>query len=130
MGGGGSRGWGAHNRPGWGLGVSTTGGTGHGDSGRENSKNNWGDPKTLQDHFNRHGSNFGANNTDNYAKQANDFYNNRNNYQIKVDEKGIIRVYDSKTNTFGAYNPDGTTKTFFKPDLEKHPDFWDYQSGK
>lgn len=24
-------------------------------------------------------------------------------------------VYDSSTNTFGSYNPDGTTKTFFKP---------------
>lgn len=40
---------------------------------------------------------------------------NRSNYQVKVDSKGVTRVYDSSTNTFGSYNPDGTTKTFFKP---------------
>ena len=27
---------------------------------------------------------------------------------------GVLRVFDSRSGTFGAYNPDGTTKTFFK----------------
>lgn len=40
---------------------------------------------------------------------------NRSNYQVKVDSNGVTMVYDSSTNTFGSYNPDGTTKTFFKP---------------
>lgn len=34
---------------------------------------------------------------------------------MKTDMDGIIRVYDPETNTFGSYNSDGTTRTFFKP---------------
>lgn len=32
------------------------------------------------------------------------------------------------SNTFGAFNPDGSTRTFFKPDPAKHkrPSNWDY----
>jgi hypothetical protein len=36
-------------------------------------------------------------------------------YPMKVDADGVIRVYDPETNTFGSYNADGTTRTFFKP---------------
>ena len=32
----------------------------------------------------------------------------------KVDDNGVTRVYDPRTNTFGAYNADGTTRTFYK----------------
>ena len=76
---------------------------------------NWGNPNALQDHYDRHGSDFGSVSPQDYANQANDFYNNRANYQTKTDQFGITRVYDATTNTFGAYNADGTTKTFFKP---------------
>lgn len=69
----------------------------------------------MSDHFNKHGKDFGCKNETEYAQKANDFYKNRSNYQIKTDSSGVIRVYDSSTNTFGSYNPDGTTKTFFKP---------------
>ncbi|MCL2860236.1 MAG: hypothetical protein FWF46_06775, partial [Oscillospiraceae bacterium] len=62
-----------------------------------------------------------------YANKANEFYKNRNNYQVKIDENGIIRVYDSETNTFGSYNSNGTTKTLFKPD--KGQLYFDNQSG-
>ena len=33
----------------------------------------------------------------------------------KVDDAGTIRIFDSQSGAFGAYNRDGTTKTFFKP---------------
>jgi hypothetical protein len=33
---------------------------------------------------------------------------------------GTIRIYDLKTNTFGAYNANGTTRTFDKPDPGMH----------
>ena len=47
--------------------------------------------------------------------------------ETKVDPRdGTIRVWDSATNTFGAYNPDGTTKTFFKP---TSPTYWSRQVG-
>ena len=40
---------------------------------------------------------------------------NKGQCQVKVDEKGITRVYDAARNLFGSYNPDGTTKTYFAP---------------
>jgi hypothetical protein len=58
----------------------------------------------------------------------------------KIDAKGMIRVYDPKTNTFGSYNPNGTTATFYKPQPKspsnpkghKFPtneDYWKSQPG-
>ena len=32
------------------------------------------------------------------------------------DADGTLRIYDRGTNTFGSYNPDGSTKTFYKPE--------------
>ncbi|MED1664847.1 polymorphic toxin-type HINT domain-containing protein [Brevibacillus laterosporus] len=87
----------------------------------------WGNQKTLQDHFVRHGGDFGAKTPDEYAKKANDFFNNKKKYQVKTDTDGTIRVYDPKTNTFGSYNADGTTKTFYKP---ASPTYWSRQPGK
>ena len=33
-------------------------------------------------------------------------------FPTKIDAKGVIRVYDPATNRFGAFNPNGTTRTF------------------
>ena len=99
------------------------------DVGRKMEANNWGNPDTLQDHYNRHGSDFGSANPNDYANNANNFYNNRGNFQVKVDSSGVTRVYDPNTNTFGSYNANGTTKTFFKPDLIKNPNYWADQPG-
>ena len=46
---------------------------------------------------------------------ANEFYNNRSQYQVKTDYSGTIRVYDSINNIFGSYISDGTSKTLFYP---------------
>ncbi|QSX06691.1 hypothetical protein JYG23_04345 [Sedimentibacter sp. zth1] len=89
--------------------------------------NNWGNQDTLTDHYDRPGGDFDATSEQDYASQANDFYNNRRNYDVKVDSNGTIRVYDSNTNTFGSYNSNGTTKTFYKPD--KGIDYWNGQPG-
>ena len=33
----------------------------------------------------------------------------------KLDADGVLRVFDPQSGAFGAYNRDGTTRTFFKP---------------
>ena len=100
--------------------------SGNGES--NGNSNNWGNRDTLQDHFDRHGSDFGAKDPNDYAKKANDFYNDRSNHQVKVDENGVTRVYDPNTNTFGSYNSDGTTRTFYKPTGGQK--YFDSQPGK
>jgi hypothetical protein len=77
----------------------------------------WGRPETLIDHFRRHGADFGAKSAKDYAKMAAHFFERAQEEKLptKIASDGTIRVYDRKTNTFGAYNPDGTTKSFFKP---------------
>jgi len=78
----------------------------------------WGNPNTLADHFQRHGADFMVSSPESYARQAHAHYLAREDYQVKTDREGdgTIRVYDEVTNAFGAYNADGTTKTYFKPD--------------
>ena len=53
---------------------------------------------------------------------------------VKQDAAGVIRMWDPRTNTFGAYNSDGSTRTFYKPDpkIHGHPtnlDYWSEQPG-
>ncbi len=89
---------------------------------------NWGNPSTLQRHFRDHGADFAASSADDYARMADDFFVDaqRRGLPTKIDSDGVIRVYDPSTNTFGAYNPDGTTRTFFKPTSST---YWDRQPG-
>jgi len=86
----------------------------------------WGNSSTLAEHFKNHGKDFASPNSTDYARQANRFFDNRMNYQMKIDSDGIIRVYDKATNTFGSYNADGSTKTYFKPTSKT---YWDGQPG-
>ena len=75
----------------------------------------WANPSTLKDHFKRHGKDFNSTSAKEYASKAQKFYKNKEKYQYKTDGNGVTRVYDSKTNSFGAYNSKGKTITFFKP---------------
>lgn len=88
----------------------------------------WGNPRTLARHFRDHGADFGAKSADDYARQASDFFrrSQADRLPTKVDADGVIRVYDPRTNTFGSFNPDGTTRTFFKP---TSPTYFDRQPG-
>ncbi len=77
----------------------------------------WGNPASLQDHFDRHGADFGAKSPEDYAAQAWRFRQRARTggLLVKVDAEGVQRVFDPGTGAFAAYNRDGTTKTFFKP---------------
>lgn len=88
----------------------------------------WSNSRTLADHFARHGKDFGARNPTDYAQKASDFLQRgiKDKLPTKVDKDGVIRMYDPKSNTFGAYNPDGTTRTLFKP---TSPTYFERQPG-
>ena len=111
-------------------GNPTTGQAGRG------GKSGWGDSSTLPDHFQRHGLDFGAKTEEEYVQKAVDFLDRaeKDGLPRKVDENGITRAYDPKSNTFGSYNPDRTIKTFYKPDPSIHGlptniDYWAAQPG-
>jgi pyocin large subunit-like protein len=89
----------------------------------------WGNPASLPDHFARHGRDFGARNADEYALLAYQFLHRASvePYQAKIDNHQVLRIYDPRTGSFGAYNPDGTTKTFFKPN---RAGYFDRQPGR
>ena len=79
------------------------------------ANNYWEKPETLAGHYAEHGEGVGATSKEEYARMAHELYPNKGQYQEKVDEKGITRVYDAARNLFGSYNPDGTTRTLFAP---------------
>lgn len=96
----------------------------------------WGNPKTLADHFGRHGADFSAKSAHDYTRMASDFFRRSQTELLptKIATDGTIRVYDPKNNIFGSYNPSGTTKTFYKPDPAQHKlpsnlDYWNKQPG-
>jgi hypothetical protein len=106
-------------------------------SSRVATRSNWAKPGTLARHFKDHGADFGAKTAEEYAKKASDFLKRAQADKLptKIDSSGTIRVYDPKTNTFGSYNPDGTTRTFFKPNPAEHGlptnrDYWKQQKGR
>src|SRR5215471_18677709 len=77
----------------------------------------WGNLATLPDHFARHGSDFAATSAEDYARLAWQFLQRAKaeGLPAKVDPAGTLRVYDSASGAFAAYDRNGTTKTFFKP---------------
>jgi pyocin large subunit-like protein len=93
------------------------------------ARQTWGRPETLPDHFARHGRDFGARDADYYAAQAHAFLDHAKTLGLpaKRDRDGSLRVYEAATGTFGAYNANGTTKTFFKPGS---PTYFDRQPGE
>ncbi len=94
------------------------------------TKSIWGNSASLQDHFERHGQDFGAKNPDAYARLSWEFLQRAfdEGLPAKVDDSdGTLRVWDPKTRAFGAYNRDGTTKTYFKPGSA---DYFERQPGR
>jgi len=96
------------------------------DALRLGTRESWGNVNTLDDHFARHGGDFAASSADDYARQGSDFLQQPGTL-TKIDADGVIRVYDPATNTFGAYNPNGSTRTFFTP--KRGLDYWNDQPG-
>jgi pyocin large subunit-like protein len=102
----------------------------------QETKDAWGKPEKIEQHFQDHGSDFSSKDADEYTKETQLFQENAllNQYPAKIDKEGVLRIYDSETNTFGAYNSDGTARTMYKPDPSKHgyasnQDYWDAQPG-
>jgi len=107
------------------------------DVAKASEKYSWGNAGTLLRHFRDHGSDFGAKNPADYAKQANNFYGRfgKNGIDVKIDSRGDVLMYESKTNTFGVYTSGGQTKSFYKPDPTKNggksgQQYFDDQRGK
>lgn len=89
----------------------------------------WGDYSSLQDHYLRHGKDFQSTSAEHYARQAWEFLQRAMDEGLpaKVDDNGVIRVYEPRTKSFGSYNRNGTTKTYFKP---QRPDYFRDQPGR
>lgn len=93
------------------------------------ARQTWGAPRSLQDHFDRHGADFSAKDPEDYAAQAWVFLRRAKaeGLPAKLDDDGVLRVYEPKTRSFAAYNKDLTTRTYFKPGRR---DYFDDQPGR
>ena len=89
----------------------------------------WANPASLQDHFERHGADFGSKSPDDYAAGAWRFRERAvaEKLPMKLDSDGTVRVFDPKTRAFAAYHSDGTAKTWFRPES---PTYWQRQPGR
>ncbi len=89
----------------------------------------WGYMASLQDHYDRHGADFQSKSPDDYAAQAWHFLQRAKGGQLLMkwdDADRTLRVFDPKTRAFAAYNRDGTTKTYFRPNSAS---YWERQPG-
>jgi len=93
------------------------------------ARETWGYLPSLQDHFERHGADFRARDPEDYARLAWEFRQRAKAERLptKVDADGVVRVFDPKSGAFAAYNRNGTTKTFFKPNS---PTYFQRQPGE
>lgn len=93
---------------------------------KDDTELDWANDARKADHFDRHGADFGATNADEYTAMARNLYVNRANLETHVDLRGIVRVYERGTNSFGVFDPRGVIKTFYKP---SSPTYWDRNYG-
>jgi hypothetical protein len=89
----------------------------------------WGNSRALPREYGQHGKEFSARSVFHYAAMAAHFFQEAPKYGFpsKVDDDGVIRIYDPGSNTYGEYNPDGTTRAFFRP--PQGAAFWNEQPG-
>lgn len=76
----------------------------------------WGNTRELPREFGKHGKEFASRSVFFYAAQAAHFFQEAPKYGFptKIDDEGVIRIYDPGSNTYGEYNPDGTTRKFMR----------------
>ncbi len=76
------------------------------------------DQVKLDDHFNRHGSDFGATPAADYAQKVDNFLTGPKSpiaLEIVRTDGDVVR-YDPATEAFGVVSICGTVRTFYKPD--------------
>jgi pyocin large subunit-like protein len=68
-------------------------------------------------HYEKHGAEFGKITRDEYLRLAQKLRDSpaKGNILQNVRGDGVITKFDRKHGYFGAYNPDGTIRTFFVP---------------
>lgn len=71
----------------------------------------------LDEHFEKHGAEFGAITKDEYLRRAQELRDAKVGGAIRelVRDDGVISRFDTKSGAFGAFDRDGTIRTFFKP---------------
>ncbi len=87
------------------------------DAPRISAPASWARAETFDKHFNDHADDFGARSKTEYARMANDFYLRGMSEKLPAiqTQEGWVKIYDPKTNSFGTYDSQGKTETFFKP---------------
>ena len=93
------------------------------------ARETWFHPDSVHEQFRRHGADFHARDAEDYAEKAWQFRHQAatSGFLAKKDAKGILRIYDPATDTYGSYNPDGKTRTFLKPGKSG---YFEHQPGK
>ncbi len=74
--------------------------------------------RSFEDHYAKHGREFGSISADEYlamAQRLRDVPVSETILEIVREVDGAITRYDRSTQHFGAYNSDGTIRTFFIP---------------
>ena len=84
---------------------------------RKFAATDFGNHHAAAGHLRRHGRDFHARTVGEYVESASDFLRRaqEDDYPARVDRSGRIRIYDPATNVFGAFDPDGTVVTYYKP---------------
>ena len=79
-------------------------------------------PDRLDDHFERHGDDFGAQSAQEYERMADDFLTGplRPGVQEKHRSNGDVVRFDAQTDEFGVVSGDGVIRTYYKPDPAVH----------
>jgi len=71
----------------------------------------------LEEHFAKHGAEFGQVSPEQYLSLAQALRDSTTGADVLLSERpgGGYAKYDRKSNSFGAYDRDGTIRSFFKP---------------
>jgi pyocin large subunit-like protein len=73
--------------------------------------------RQLDEHFQKHGAEFGKITKSEYLRLAQELRDAPRGGPILEQKRsdGVITRFDRRKGYFGAYNPDGTIRTFFVP---------------
>jgi pyocin large subunit-like protein len=77
----------------------------------------FGTRQKLSEHYRKHGKEFGQISKEEYLRRAQELRDRPSGGDIleAVRKDGVVTRFDRKTGAFLAFNPDGTIRTFFRP---------------